>query len=663
MSSCHRNFSLQTKIIRHVRRNTGMYRFATCAAVVAAAPRFLNIPWYAALAASAALYLLTGGWKWVRLAWKTLGRDLKTGKILLQVELDIKRYVRNKMLLGDIFEERTKEHPDKPCIISAETGYTLTYQQADELANKIGNIFYEAGYREGDTVALLMENRVEYLPVWLGLSKIGVITSLLNFNLRGESLKHCINVCECKAIIYSGELEDVLKDVASDMKIEYYSFDKENTVIENAKYVQRLLSSASRLKPPKPMNLTLLDKVLYIYTSGTTGNPKAAVIRGTRFAFMSFGVGRCIGATSSDISYNTLPLYHSNGGIALAGAVVFIGNTLVTRKKFSASKFFEDCTKYNITIINYIGETCRYLVAQPKGKFDKSHKIRVATGNGLRASIWEEFQERFNIPKVCEFYGATEGNANMLNVVGKVGAVGFNSVLFPGILPIKLVRVDEEGNVMRDSNGLVIDAKPGEVGELVGKIKTDAMRQFDGYVNKSATQKKIISDVYCKGDKAFLTGDRLMQDEEGFYYFQDRTGDTFRWKGENVSTNEVEGVISKSLQLNDVCVYGVEVPGIEGKAGTACIADPERQVNLSQLLDSLNASLPPYARPVFIRIVSEIAKTSTYKFKKNQLRDEGFDPSRVEKADQLYYFDGKEKKFIRIDSIVYEKIKNQEIRF
>lgn len=585
------------------------------------------------------------------------------GRVVLGVEMAIKRYVKKKMLLGDVFEEKVKLHPNKPCIISAETGNTLTYQQANELANKIGNIFYEAGYREGDTVALLMENRVEYVPVWLGLSKIGVITSLINFNLRGESLKHCFNVCNCKAIIYSGELEEALKDIETELKVEFYSFDNENSVINNAKYVQSLLSSALNLKPPKPSNLTLLDKVLYIYTSGTTGNPKAAVIRGSRFAFMSFGVGRAIGETPDDVLYNTLPLYHSNGGIGLAGAIVFIGNTLVVRKKFSASRYFEDCTKYNVTVINYIGETCRYLIAQPKGKFDKSHKIRVATGNGLRASIWEEFQARFNIPKVCEFYGATEGNANMLNSVGKVGAVGFNSVLFPNVLPLKLVRVDEEGNVVRDSYGIAVDAKTGEVGELIGKIKNDAFRQFDGYVNKSATQKKVISDVYCKGDKAFLTGDRLIQDEEGYYYFQDRTGDTYRWKGENVSTNEVEGVISKSLELNDVCVYGVEVPGIEGKAGFACISDPERKVNLNKLQDSMNASLPPYARPVFIRLVDEIAKTSTYKFKKNVLRDEGFDPSRVGRDDHLYYFDGKEKKFIRIDSAIYGRITNQEIRF
>lgn len=662
MSSCHCNFSLQSKLIRHVRKNISMYRLASCAAVAAAGPKVLGLSWYTAFAGSIAMYLLTGGWKWLRLAYKTFGRDFFFGRIILGVELGIRKIVRNKQMLGDVFAEKALQHPDKVVFISAETGETLTYKQANDLANKIANIFYEAGYRKGDVVALIMENRIEYIPIWLGLSKLGVITSLINYNLRGESLKHCVTVCDCKSIIFSDELQGAVEEIAPDLKVDFYYFGNESSSINNVTYLKTLIEKASTVQPPKPEDLSLSDKMLLIYTSGTTGFPKAAVIRGSRYCFMAMGVGKGLGVTADDIAYNSLPLYHSNGGIALSGGVFFFGHTVVIRKKFSASRFFEDCTKYNVTVINYIGETCRYLLAQPKGPFDQAHKVRAATGNGLRKSIWEEFQKRFNIGLIGEFYGATEGNANMMNSVGRVGAVGFNSVLIPWVYPIKIVRVDEEGNIMRGADGLASEAQPGEVGELVGKVRNDnSLRQFDGYLNKSATQKKIAYDIFKKGDSAFMTGDRLIQDEEGFYYFQDRTGDTFRWKGENVSTNEVENVINKAVD-NEICVYGVEVPGVEGKAGMACIVDVEKKVDLSHLPEVLGKSLPPYARPVFVRLASDIPKTSTFKFKKNILRDEGYNPASCAAGDLLFYFDGKEKKFLSIDADVYAKIQDQKIR-
>jgi solute carrier family 27 fatty acid transporter 1/4 len=410
--------------------------------------------------------------------------------------------------------------------------------------------------------------------------------------------------------------------------------------------------------------MTLGDELLHIYTSGTTGLPKAAIIRGFRAMFMCGGIGAGCRLTSDDVIYNALPLYHSNGGLGLAGNAIRIGTTIVVRKKFSASRYFEDCTKHGVTVINYIGETCRYLLATPPKDTDKAHKIRVATGNGLRASIWQEFQDRFNIPLCVEFYGATEGNANMINTVGKVGAVGFNSVIVPWIFPVKLIKVDKDtGDLIRGSNGFAIECGPNEPGLLVGKVKKDVMHRFDGYLNQKATQKKVAYDVFSKGDSCFLTGDMLMQDEEGFFFFQDRTGDTFRWKGENVSTNEVEGVISKSLELSDVCVYGVEVPGIEGRAGMACLSDPYRQANLDELQKAMEVSLPPYARPVFIRQTGEIAKTGTFKFKKNKLRDEGFNPAACDATDHLFYLDGKQKKYLPIDSTVYQSILDQEIRF
>jgi len=599
----------------------------------------------------------------LRLASMTLGRDLSLIKVMLTIQLSIRKYVKEKKIVGDIFTDQVAKFPDKKAFVSADTGDFLTFKQAGELSNRIANIFYEAGYRKGDCVALIMENRIEYMPVWIGLSKIGVVSSLVNFNLRGDSLRHCLTVSKCKAVILSAELAPALEEIEG-LDLEFYCMDNDHVTLKDTKNLPEMFATASNSPPPRQENLSLADELLHIYTSGTTGLPKAALIRGFRCMFMCGGIGAGTCMTSDDVLYNALPLYHSNGGLGLGGNTIRIGCTLVVRKKFSASRYFEDCCKNDVTIINYIGETCRYLLATPPKESDKTHRVRTATGNGLRASIWKEFQERFNIPLCVEFYGATEGNANMINTVGRVGAVGFNSVIFPWIHPIKLVRVDKDtGELLRNSKGLAIEADKGEVGELVGKVKTDAMHQFDGYLNKAATQKKVAFDIFSKGDSAFLTGDMLMQDEEGFYYFQDRTGDTFRWKGENVSTNEVEGVISKSLELSDVCVYGVEIPGIEGRAGMACICDPERQVNLEELYTTLEKSLPPYARPVFIRQSDEIAKTSTFKFQKNLLRNEGFDPSACAKGDALFYLNAREKKFLEIDRDVYQSIINQQIRF
>jgi len=445
MSSCHCNYSSQTKLIRHIRRNKTMYHLATCLAAAAIGQKYFSLPWYTALAGGAAAYIVTGGWKWVRLFYLTIGRDLKLGKVFIGIEMYIRSLCKKNLIIADVFAETAKKFPTKTAFVSAETGDKLTFEEADNLVNRIANVFQEAGYQKGDVVGLLMENCIEYMPIWLGLSKLGVTVSLLNFNLRGEGLKHCITVAECKAVIYSPTLEHALKDIESGLEgMKYYMFAEDAGSLRRAQSLTKLLNTVSTSPPERNVSLAITDKMLFIYTSGTTGLPKAAVIRGTRFVFMSYGVGSSIGSAHDDILYNTLPLYHSNGGIGLCGQMFYTGSTCVIRKKFSASRFFEDCYKYDVTVFNYIGETCRYLLSTPPGEYDRKHKVRVATGNGLRPSIWEDFKGRFGIKLICEFYGATEGNANMINNVNKTGAVGYNSVLFPWVYPIKLVRVDKE---------------------------------------------------------------------------------------------------------------------------------------------------------------------------------------------------------------------------
>lgn len=384
--------------------------------------------------------------------------------------------------------------------------------------------------------------------------------------------------------------------------------------------------------------------------------PKAAIVVHSRYYRMAALVYYGFRMTSDDVLYDCLPLYHSAGNIVGVGQCLLHGMTVVIRKKFSASRFWDDCAKYNCTIVQYIGEICRYLLNQPVRDTERQHRVRMALGNGLRQSIWEEFMNRFNIPQIAEFYGATECNCSLGNFDNKVGACGFNSQILPFIYPIRLVRVDEETmELIRGPDGVCIPCKPGEPGQLVGRIiQNDPLRRFDGYVNQSATSKKIAQSVFKKGDSAYLSGDVLIMDECGHMYFKDRTGDTFRWKGENVSTTEVEGTLSRLLDMKDVVVYGVEVPGAEGKAGMAAIADPTHSTDLEKFVKDMEKALPPYARPVFLRFLPEVNKTGTFKFQKTDLRRDSFDPTAV--SDKLYFLDSSRGRYTQLDEELYRSI-------
>nr|XP_023407628.1 long-chain fatty acid transport protein 1 [Loxodonta africana] len=307
-------------------------------------------------------------------------------------------------------------------------------------------------------------------------------------------------------------------------------------------------------------------------------------------------------------------------------------------------------------VIQYIGEICRYLLKQPVREAEKRHRVRLAIGNGLRPAIWEEFTQRFGVRQIGEFYGATECNCSIANMDGKVGSCGFNSRILPNVYPIRLVKVNEETmELQRDVQGLCIPCQAGEPGLLVGQInQQDPLRRFDGYMNESATNKKIAHSVFHKGDSAYLSGDVLVMDELGYMYFRDRSGDTFRWRGENVSTTEVEGVLSRLLAQTDVAVYGVAVPGVEGKAGMAAIVDPHGQLSPNALYQELQKELAPYARPIFLRLLPQMDTTGTFKIQKTRLQHEGFDPRQT--SDRLFFLDLKQGHYLPLDEGIYGRI-------
>ncbi|KAM9346327.1 long-chain fatty acid transport protein 1a [Symphorus nematophorus] len=624
--------------------------------------RLFGVSWSWSLAAGLGVYMGTRTWKYFYIAARTAKRDLNGLYVLLRVKLALWRYMRNGSNIPSIFAQTVKLHPNKPALIYEATGETWTFTQLDELSNAVAHWARGQGWVSGDVVALFMESRPLQVAVWLGFAKVGVEAALINFNLRHDSLLHCIGVSGSRAIVFGAELADAVLEVSSSLSQSMVRFctgdlSAEHLASLGAQHLDPILASASRhplspCVPPKGMN----DRLFYIYTSGTTGLPKAAIVVHSRYyriaAFGYFAFRMC----PDDIIYDCLPLYHSAGNIMGVGQCLIHGLTVVVKKKFSASRFWEDCIKHNCTVVQYIGEICRYLLSQPERPSEKGHKVRLAVGNGLRPSVWEAFTERFGVAQIGEFYGATECNCSIANMDGKVGACGFNSRILPNVYPIRLVRVDEDSmELVRNSQGLCVPCRPGEPGLLVGRInQQDPLRRFDGYANQDATRKKIAHNVFKKNDSAYISGDVLVMDDLGYMYFRDRGGDTFRWRGENVSTTEVEGTLSSLLGQTDVAVYGVTVPGVEGKAGMAAIADATGGFDCNDFLQKVQRALPPYARPVFLRISPQVDTTGTFKIQKTRLQREGYDPRLT--TDQIYFLNTRAARYDAVDEELYNAI-------
>ncbi|KAK6194722.1 hypothetical protein SNE40_000300 [Patella caerulea] len=647
--------------IRAIMANNSLLKLGAFIALGIFLSLYVGVACLPTIAVVFTIYLVTGGWRFTLIVIKTLPRDFRGLLFLIKVTVLIRYYIRQKYTLAKIFGKHVQKYPKKPCFIFEDVVWT--FQDVENVSNRVANYFYEAGYRKGDMVALFMESRPEFVCLWLGLSKIGVSAALINFNQRDTALAHSITISNCKAVVFGGELSQAIKDVTQELpkKIELYHTGAMTTNDITPINLDVALERTSTYPPPK-VDQNFKDCLFFIFTSGTTGLPKAAIVTHTRYFYMALAIQFFHHITSEDILYDTLPLYHTAGGILGIGQAILGGTTVVIRRKFSASQFWTDCIKYNCTMAQYIGEICRYLLAQPPRATDNQHKVRVMYGNGLRPQIWSEFQHRFGVKSMGEFYGATEGNCSIVNFDNTVGAVGFLTRIVPALYPVTLIRVDEDtGEPLRDRTGMCIFAKPGEPGELVGKIvKGNPLREFDGYANKAASKKKIVSDVYRKGDTGFLTGDILVMDELGYMYFRDRTGDTFRWRGENVSTSEVEGILHKILKLQDATCYGVEIPGNEGKAGMAAIVDENNSVDLKGLYQAFQKSLPPYARPVFIRITKTVATTGTFKLKKTDLKKDGFNPSLIK--DPVFYMNSKLGQYEQITPQIYDDICNNRIR-
>jgi fatty-acyl-CoA synthase len=564
------------------------------------------------------------------------------------------------LTIADWTERWARERPASPAILHEDR--IVSWGELDAGANRFARWGQATGLRKGDVVTLLMENCPEYVMAWLGLIKSGVIAALVNTHLTGQPLAHSIALAGAKHLILGGELAENYATALAGVNSRPALW-----VTGGARSGCENLDAALATQSDAPMpagsrnDIFCRDKALYIYTSGTTGLPKAANISHMRLLHIMSSFQGAVNAGPDDRMYDVLPLYHSAGGIAALGPPFLGGGSLVVRSRFSATEFWDDCHRYQPTVFQYIGELCRYLLNMPEHAHERDHRLRIAIGNGLRPEIWPKFQARFRIAHIMEFYGATEGNVGMINYDGKVGAIGRVPWYARNIQKIRLVRYDlEKGVPIRSANDLCSETDDGEIGEAVGKIDAnDPRSRFDGYTNTADTEKKILRDAFAKGDVWFRTGDLMRRDGHGYFYFVDRTGDTFRWKGENVATSEVSEALSVFPGVKEANVYGVEVPGGEGKAGMVALVTAAG-FDLDALATYLEKNLPFFARPIFIRFQQEIETTSTFKQRKIELQKQGFDPGAI--SDPLYMRDAAAGHYVRLTPLLYRDICDGKVK-
>jgi fatty-acyl-CoA synthase len=530
-----------------------------------------------------------------------------------------------KTSIGKVFQERAARYGDKVFIAFGDE--RLTYREANETVNRYAAVLAARGVGPGDVVGVMLRNSPHSVLLMLAVVKCGAIAGMLNYHQRGKVLAHSIGLLRAKAVVAETEFIEPISESDADT-------DGLMTLDE----LQQLATTAPATNPATTSNVLAKDKAFYIFTSGTTGMPKASVMTHFRWlrALGGFG-GLGMRLTTDDTLYCCLPLYHNNALTVALSAVLNSGSTLALGKSFSASRFWDEVISYDATAFVYIGEICAYLLNQPEKPTDRKHRVRVIGGNGLRPTIWDEFTQRFGISRVCEFYGASEGNTAFLNV--------FNVDKTTGICPspIAFVEYDEEtGDPLRGDDGRVRKVKTGEPGLLLSKVSS--FQPFDGYTDKAATEKKLVRGAFKDGDVWFNTGDLMRSQGLGHAAFTDRLGDTFRWKGENVATTEVEAAVSTDPQVEEATVFGVEVPGTGGRAGMAAIQLKDGQeFDGKALAKAVYDKLPGYAVPLFVRVVSELAYTSTFKSQKVDLRKEGYG-SDVE--DPIYVLSSREEGYI-----------------
>jgi fatty-acyl-CoA synthase len=565
-----------------------------------------------------------------------------------------------KRIFPLLVDDLAARHGDRPALTSKRE--SLTYRELAERSRRYARWALADGIGKGDVVALLMTNRPEFMAIWLGIIRAGGTVALLNTNLAGQALASCVDSVAPKRVIVAGDLIDAWASTDSFRKTAPAVWLHGEGGHPRLDAAVGAFDGAPLTDAERP-DVTIEDKALFIFTSGTTGLPKAANINHFRLMLAANGFAGVMNTGPDDVMYDCLPMYHTVGGVLATGAVLVGGGRVFIRERFSAREFWDDVMREGCTLFMYIGELCRYLVNCPPHPLERAHRLRLCCGNGLRPDIWTAFQARFAIPHIVEFYAATESNVSLFNIEGKPGAIGRIPWFLRSQFQTKIVRYDIERQApVRNAAGFCEAAAAGEVGEALGRIFHDPSKpasRFEGYSNVADNEAKILRNVFTQGDTWFRTGDLMRQDADGYYYFIDRIGDTFRWKGENVSTTEVAEVMGVFNGIREANVYGVEVPGHEGRAGMAAVVCDD-DLGLAALRIYLKEHLPDYARPLFLRIRTEIDKTATFKQRKIHMAKEGFDPAQA--GDAVFFDDPRAQAYVRMDEALYGQIVSGEVR-
>lgn len=562
--------------------------------------------------------------------------------------------------LGSLYEDTVARYPDNIMLIFEDQQWT--YSEFNGEVNQFARALANRGVSRGDTVALFMENRAEYVLSMLALVKLGASASLVNNSLTGAALVHCLQATDARGCIFGEERATVFDEVRGELG---WTDGQPILWFANAKGEEApgwALDARADMAPMATHNLeatreiTAGETALYIFTSGTTGLPKAAVVPHRKILAAGHGMGRLgFRIKPEDRLYLCLPIYHITGmGPGFCG-FISAGGSIVLRRGFSASKFWPEIQKHQANCFIYVGELCRYLSMQPPCPEEKNNPLQKMLGNGLRPDVWDEFKSRFGVSRICEIYGSSEGNVSFLNLLNKDRTIG------AAISKVALVRYDNENDeILRDENGRCIEVPIGEPGLLLGEITEKT--QFDGYTDPAATDKKIVRNVLKQGDQWFNTGDLIRQIDVGFalglkhFQFVDRTGDTFRWRAENVSTNEVAEVLNRHPQIDMANVYGVEVPNAEGRAGMVAFAlEPGTEFDLYAFTQLVESELPGYARPVFIRVQRAMATTGTFKLLKGELREQAYHLDKVHE-DEIYVRMPRSANYQRLTGETYREI-------
>jgi len=567
--------------------------------------------------------------------------------------------------LGWTFELAAKSNPRGTAILYENTRFS--YDEVNQWGNRIAHYLMSQGIKKGDVVGIFIENRPELLATVLGVAKIGAIGAMLNTSQTGKVLIHSFNLVQPKAAVVGAECAESFDEVRKDLDVDadkiYFMADQDTTKdpgIAPAGYQNLATESANSPthNPDTTNRIYADDPCFYIYTSGTTGLPKAGIFKHGRWmkSYSGFGV-MALRLGPKDVMYSTLPLYHATGLCVCWGSAIAGASGFAIRRKFSASNFWRDARKYNATAIGYVGELCRYLLDQPVQSDDANNPVRKMVGNGLRPNVWMPFKKRFGIEEIIELYAASDGNIGFSNILNFDNTVGFSPMSWA------LVEYDKEKEEpVRGSDGFMRKVKKGGQGLLIAEISDKA--PLDGYTDPEKTKKVVLTDVFQKGDRWFNTGDMLRDIGFGHTQFVDRLGDTYRWKGENVSTTEVENIVSSFPQISEAVVYGVEIPNTNGRAGMASItpAVPLAELDFKALVSYLRQTMPQYAVPMFLRIKHQMETTGTFKYQKAHLKEQGFDPAKTNGEAVFALLPGTDE-YVQVTDAILAGINSGEYRY